>query len=97
MLCFHEIILNLHKFWSHYGCIILSPYDVEVGAATFHPDTALRSLGTDRWYAAYVQPSRRPGDGRYGINCNRLQRYYQYQFRVLLRLQLINSTLSFQR
>ena len=76
---FQETILNLQKFWSKQGCIILQPYDMEVGAGTFHPATTLRSLGTQPWKAAYVQPSRRPTDGRYGENPNRLQHYYQYQ------------------
>ena len=76
---FQETILNLQKFWSKKGCIILQPYDIEVGAGTFHPATTLRSLGTKPWKAAYVQPSRRPTDGRYGENPNRLQHYYQYQ------------------
>ena len=78
-LSFQEIIMNLQKFWSKYGCIILQPYDLEVGAGTFHPATTLRSLGPKSWKAAYVQPSRRPTDGRYGKNPNRLQHYYQYQ------------------
>ena len=76
---FQETILNLQKFWGNYGCVILQPYDIEVGAGTFHPATTLRSLGTKPWKAAYVQPSRRPTDGRYGKNPNRLQHYYQYQ------------------
>ena len=76
---FQEIILNLQKFWSKKGCIILQPYDMEVGAGTFHPATTLRSLGTKPWKTAYVQPSRRPTDGRYGDNPNRLQHYYQFQ------------------
>ena len=71
--------MNLQKFWGKYGCIILQPYDLEVGAGTFHPATTLRSLGPNPWKAAYVQPSRRPTDGRYGENPNRLQHYYQYQ------------------
>ncbi len=71
--------MNLQKFWGKYGCIILQPYDLEVGAGTFHPATTLRSLGSKPWKAAYVQPSRRPTDGRYGENPNRLQHYYQYQ------------------
>ena len=79
LITFQEIILNLQKFWSKYGCVILQPYDLEVGAGTFHPATTLRSLGTKPWKAAYVQPSRRPSDGRYGKNPNRLQHYYQYQ------------------
>ena len=78
-LSFQDIIMNLQKFWGKYGCVILQPYDVEVGAGTFHPATTLRSLGTKPWKAAYVQPSRRPTDGRYGENPNRLQHYYQYQ------------------
>ncbi len=77
---FQEIILNLQQFWSKYGCLILQPYDLEVGAGTFHPATTLRALGPDYfWKAAYVQPSRRPTDGRYGENPNRLQHYYQFQ------------------
>jgi len=78
-LSFQEIIMNLQKFWGKYGCIILQPYDIEVGAGTFHPATTLRSLGPKPWKAAYVQPSRRPTDGRYGENPNRLQYYYQFQ------------------
>ena len=78
-LSFQEIIMNLQKFWGKYGCVILQPYDLEVGAGTFHPATTLRSLGSKPWKAAYVQPSRRPTDGRYGENPNRLQHYYQYQ------------------
>jgi len=76
---FQDTILNLQKFWGNYGCVILQPYDIEVGAGTFHPATTLRSLGTEPWKAAYVQPSRRPTDGRYGKNPNRLQHYYQFQ------------------
>ena len=76
---FQDTIFNLQKFWSKHGCIILQPYDMEVGAGTFHPATTLRSLGTKPWKAAYVQPSRRPTDGRYGDNPNRLQHYYQFQ------------------
>ena len=71
--------MNLQKFWGKYGCVILQPYDLEVGAGTFNPATTLRSLGPKPWKAAYVQPSRRPTDGRYGKNPNRLQHYYQYQ------------------
>ena len=74
-----ELILRLHGFWSRQGCVILQPYDVEMGAGTFHPATTLRALGPKAWKAAYVQPSRRPSDGRYGANPNRLQHYYQYQ------------------
>jgi len=76
---FQKLILTLHDYWSRQGCLILQPYDVEMGAGTFHPATALRSLGPDPWKAAYVQPCRRPTDGRYGENPNRLQHYYQYQ------------------
>ena len=78
-LNFQDTILNLQKFWGSYGCVILQPYDMEVGAGTFHPATTLRSLGPKSWKAAYVQPSRRPTDGRYGKNPNRLQHYYQFQ------------------
>ena len=76
---FQDTILNLQKYWSKNGCTIMQPYDMEVGAGTFHPATTLRSLGPKPWKAAYVQPSRRPTDGRYGENPNRLQHYYQYQ------------------
>ena len=76
---FQDTILNLQKYWSKHGCVILQPYDIEVGAGTFHPATTLRSLGPKPWKAAYVQPSRRPSDGRYGDNPNRLQHYYQFQ------------------
>ncbi len=76
---FQELILRLHDYWSRQGCLILQPYDMEVGAGTFHPATTLRALGAKPWRAAYVQPSRRPSDGRYGENPNRLQHYYQYQ------------------
>ena len=78
-LAFQDMILRLHTYWSAQGCLILQPYDMRVGAGTFHPATTLRSLGPERWNAAYVQPSRRPTDGRYGENPNRLQHYYQYQ------------------
>ncbi len=76
---FQDLILKLERFWADQGCVILQPYDMEVGAATFHPATTLRSLGPKPWRAAYVQPSRRPKDGRYGENPNRLQHYYQFQ------------------
>ena len=76
---FQDLILTLHQFWAAQGCVILQPYDMEVGAGTFHPATTLRALGPKQWKAAYVQPSRRPKDGRYGENPNRLQHYYQYQ------------------
>jgi len=76
---FQDIILTLHGFWARQGCVILQPYDVEMGAGTFHPATTLRALGPAPWRAAYVQPCRRPSDGRYGENPNRLQHYYQYQ------------------
>ncbi|MFD1795729.1 glycine--tRNA ligase subunit alpha [Paracoccus aurantiacus] len=77
--CFQDVILRLQNHWAKSGCAILQPYDMEVGAGTFHPATTLRSLGPRPWAAAYVQPSRRPTDGRYGENPNRLQHYYQYQ------------------
>ena len=77
--CFQDIILNLQNYWSGRGCVILQPYDMEVGAGTFHPATTLRSLGAQPWSAAYVQGSRRPTDGRYGDNPNRLQHYFQFQ------------------
>jgi glycyl-tRNA synthetase alpha chain len=76
---FQEVILRLQAYWAGQGCAILQPYDMEVGAGTFHPATTLRALGPRPWAAAYVQPSRRPTDGRYGENPNRLQHYYQYQ------------------
>ncbi len=76
---FQTIILDLQAFWADKGCVILQPYDMEVGAGTFHPATTLRALGEEPWKAAYVQPSRRPTDGRYGENPNRLQHYYQFQ------------------
>ncbi|MBF0166329.1 MAG: glycine--tRNA ligase subunit alpha [Alphaproteobacteria bacterium] len=76
---FQDLILTLQAFWAGQGCVILQPYDMEVGAGTFHPATTLRALGKKPWKAAYVQPSRRPADGRYGENPNRLQHYYQFQ------------------
>ena len=76
---FQALILKLQAFWAQQGCVILQPYDLEVGAGTFHPATTLRALGPKPWRAAYVQPSRRPADGRYGENPNRLQHYYQFQ------------------
>lgn len=76
---FQQLVLTLQQFWADRGCVILQPYDMEVGAGTFHPATTLRSLGPEPWNAAYVQPSRRPTDGRYGENPNRLQHYYQFQ------------------
>ena len=78
-LSFQKMILTLHDYWSDRGCLILQPYDMEMGAGTFHPATTLRALGPDTWNAAFVQPCRRPTDGRYGENPNRLQHYYQYQ------------------
>lgn len=78
-LPFQEIIFTLQKYWAGQGCVILQPYDMEVGAGTSHPATTLRALGSKPWNAAYVQPSRRPSDGRYGENPNRLQHYYQFQ------------------
>lgn len=80
---FQDIIMNLQRYWADYGCAVLQPYDNEVGAGTFHTATTLRSLGPGTWRTAYVQPSRRPADGRYGENPNRLQHYYQFQ--VLLK------------
>ncbi len=76
---FQDIIATLNSYWASVGCVVLQPYDMEVGAGTFHPATLLRALGPEPWKAAYVQPSRRPTDGRYGENPNRLQHYYQYQ------------------
>ena len=78
-LTFQELILRLQQFWADQGCVVLQPLDMEVGAGTFHPATFLRALGPESWNAAYVQPSRRPTDGRYGENPNRLQHYYQFQ------------------
>ena len=78
-LSFQDLILTLHRYWGEQGCVILQPYDMEMGAGTFHPATVLRALGPDPWRAAYVQPCRRPTDGRYGENPNRLGHYYQYQ------------------
>ena len=86
---FQALILRLQSFWANQGCVILQPYDVEVGAGTFHPATTLRALGPQPWRAAYVQPSRRPTDGRYGENPNRLQHYYQFQ--VILKPSPANS------
>ncbi len=77
--CFQRLILKLQDYWAGQGCVVVQPYDLEVGAGTFHPATTLRALGPEPWRAAYVQPSRRPTDGRYGENPNRLQHYYQFQ------------------
>jgi len=79
MITFQQLILRLENFWDRKGCVLLQPYDMEVGAGTFHTATFLRAIGPEPWKAAYVQPSRRPKDGRYGDNPNRLQHYYQYQ------------------
>jgi glycyl-tRNA synthetase alpha chain len=79
MLTFQQLILRLNEFWDRRGCALLQPYDMEMGAGTFHTATFLRAIGPEPWKAAYVQPSRRPKDGRYGDNPNRLQHYYQYQ------------------
>jgi glycyl-tRNA synthetase alpha chain len=79
MLTFQQIILKLNDYWDRQGCVLLQPYDMEMGAGTFHTATFLRAIGPEPWNAAYVQPSRRPKDGRYGENPNRLQHYYQYQ------------------
>ncbi|MGI6075347.1 MAG: glycine--tRNA ligase subunit alpha [Pyramidobacter sp.] len=76
---FQDIILRLERYWADQGCIVQQPYDIEVGAGTMHPDTSLRVIGPEPWNVAYVQPSRRPADGRYGENPNRLQHYYQFQ------------------
>jgi len=76
---FQELILSLHRYWANQGCVLQQPYDLEMGAGTFHPATFLRALGPEPWRAAYPQPCRRPTDGRYGENPNRLQHYYQYQ------------------
>lgn len=76
---FQEVILSLQKFWARRGCLLVQPYDMEVGAGTFHPATVIKALGPEPWNVAYVQPSRRPTDGRYGENPNRLQHYYQFQ------------------
>ncbi len=78
-LSFQDLILTLQRYWSGQGCVILQPYDLQMGAGTFHPATTLRALGPEPWNCAYVQPSRRPTDGRYGENPNRLQHYYQFQ------------------
>ncbi|TRD20609.1 glycine--tRNA ligase subunit alpha [Palleronia caenipelagi] len=78
-VCFQDILMALQSYWAGTGCAVLQPYDMEVGAGTFHPATTMRSLGPKPWAAAYVQPSRRPTDGRYGDSPNRLQHYYQYQ------------------
>lgn len=85
---FQELILRLQQYWAEQGCVLLQPYDMEVGAGTFHPATFLRAIGPEPWSAAYVQPSRRPTDGRYGENPNRLQHYYQFQ--VVLKPSPIN-------
>jgi glycyl-tRNA synthetase alpha chain len=87
--CFQALILKLQAYWAGQGCVVLQPYDMEVGAGTFHPATTLRALGPEPWNAAYVQPSRRPKDGRYGENPNRLQHYYQFQ--VILKPSPPNS------
>ena len=79
MKSFQDIIFSLQKYWGDYGCAMLQPYDMEVGAGTFSPNTFLRALGKDKWMAAYVQPSRRPADGRYGDNPNRVQKHHQFQ------------------
>ena len=79
MLTFQQVILKLNQYWDRHGCVLLQPYDMEMGAGTFHTATFLRAIGPEPWNAAYVQPSRRPKDGRYGENPNRLQHYYQYQ------------------
>jgi glycyl-tRNA synthetase alpha chain len=80
---FQDLILKLQQYWANQGCLLMQPLDMEVGAGTFHPSTFLRAIGPEPWFCAYVQPSRRPTDGRYGENPNRLQMYYQFQ--VLLK------------
>ncbi len=99
ILSFQDSILSLQKYWSKQGCVVLQPYDIEVGAGTFHPATTLRSLGKKPWRTAYVQPSRRPTDGRYGDNPNRLQHYYQFQVLIKpspdnIKKLFLNSLLS---
>ena len=79
---FQGLILTLQQYWAEKGCVILQPYDMEVGAGTFHPATFLRAIGPEPWATAYVQPCRRPTDGRYGENPNRLQHYYQFQVAI---------------
>ncbi len=76
---FQDLILTLQQYWAAQGCVLLQPYDIEMGAGTFHPATTLKVLGPEPWKAAYVQPCRRPSDGRYGENPNRLQHYYKFQ------------------
>ena len=88
ILTFQDLIIKLQQFWADQGCVVLQPLDMEVGAGTFHPATFLRAIGPETWNAAYVQPSRRPTDGRYGENPNRLQHYYQFQ--VVLKPSPIN-------
>jgi glycyl-tRNA synthetase alpha chain len=92
---FQRLILTLQDYWANQGCVVLQPYDMEVGAGTFHPATTLRALGPEPWSAAYVQPSRRPKDGRYGENPNRLQHYYQYQ--VILKPSPLDSQALYLR
>ena len=95
-LDFQSILLKLQAYWAGKGAVILQPYDMEVGAGTFHPATTLRSLGPDyHWRAAYVQPSRRPTDGRFGENPNRLQHYYQFQ-QLQLKQQLFLFLMDFE-
>ena len=91
-LTFQEIILRLQQYWGKQGCVIMQPYDSEVGAGTFHTATLLRSLGKDSWRACYAQPCRRPADGRYGENPNRMQHYYQFQ--VLIKPSPVNSQVN---
>ena len=79
---FQDLILKLQDYWARQGCVLLQPYDMEMGAGTFHPATFLRAIGPEPWSTAYVQPSRRPTDGRYGDNPNRLQHYYQFQVTI---------------
>ena len=89
MLTFQQIISNLQKYWSNVGCLVLQAYDMEMGAATFHPFTSLKALGKKPWNAVFTQPCRRPSDGRFGKNPNRLQHYFQLQ--VIMKPSPINS------
>ena len=94
---FQEIIIALEGYWAAYGCVITQPYDVEVGAGTMHPATFLRALGPEPWKVAYVQPSRRPTDGRYGQNPNRLYSHMQYQVILKPAPNSLNSSIAFSR
>lgn len=91
---FQGLILALQNYWAEQGCVVLQPYDMEMGAGTFHTATFLRALGPETWNAAYVQPSRRPKDGRYGENPNRLQHYYQFKWYLSQTQTTFNSFIS---